>query len=298
MRESARTEPPAASLVSSAVPPREEQRRQLRKSHYVNGKRAGLPVRPLLAVEDVLRSGLLRTGIDSRAVTFSWFVVALAAYAVTTIGTPWAFASGAVLVYLKIALDIADGELGRYQKRFMTEAEDVASYMKGIYLDRVQHAIESPLWGVALGIGGYRLTGEMWCIVAGIVIALARSFWRFERLVTTNLAATFAQRIEAVGRAQQAMEKPAGSERRRRRWGGRIGSSLTLWVRNGKRFNFLILSAGVFDWIVLAATGRVVFVPILLGASATCCLLNLLWRIGRTQLTDDLVQQVVRTTNP
>ncbi|NOX54764.1 MAG: hypothetical protein GXP27_10060 [Planctomycetes bacterium] len=115
--------------------------------------------------------------------TISWFVLALIAYGFFCIGRVWTFLLGTVLIFLKMVLDIADGEIGRAQGGHLDKAEDASRHLRGIYLDRVQHAVESPIWGMTLGLGTYRLTGDAWMVLCGMCVSAARVFWIAEPLV-------------------------------------------------------------------------------------------------------------------
>ena len=261
-----------------------EQRLQLRKRRYRDPCTTPLHIRPLLAVEDVIRYVLIRSGVSSRLVTFSWFIVGLTAHLATAYGALWSFALGAILVYLKIILDITDGEIGRYQKRFMDERQDVVSHMKGIYLDRIQHAIESPLWGVALGVGAYRLTGNKWMLLCGLLIAIFRLFWRFENILRQHINDMFKERlnVETLKEPQQQLVGTA-QEAVRKTFGIRFWESVTLWFRNGKRFNLLVFSCAGVDLILDSVFEFSGFLPTLVIAAGIIAPLSMAVRILSSQ---------------
>ena len=262
-------------------PSREEQRKTLRKPQYDGVTSRQRVLAAVLHVEDCARNVLLRIGVPSRVVTFAWFLVGLAGSATTALGQPWSFVFGALLVYLKLVLDIADGELARYQKRFMDEQTDIRTHMQGIYLDRMQHAIDSPLWGLALGVGAWRMTGDVRLIGCGVALAFFRSWVRFDGLLRKHIAETFALRIAALEESGCELA-PAG--RGNPSWLGRVADTLALWVRNGKRLNLLVLAAGLADWLLVWSSGHVFFVPVLVAGAAGIGLTAMTGQIAATQL--------------
>lgn len=283
---------------TATVPTREQQRSQLRKPRYADAGTAPLLLRPILAIEDLLRSILIRLGVPSRLVTFAWFVTAIAAYGFTAFGTPLTVVIGALLVYLKIALDLVDGELGRYQKQFMTPEQDLRTHMQGVYLDRIQHLVESPLWGLALGVGAFRQTEIAWLLLAGVALSIHRGFSRFDKLLKRQLFEMFRERIEGT-----PDDRGTASRQVRRTLAQRGWSSLVFWIRNGKRFNFLILAAGITDLLLAGVTTAAVpCFAVLVGSAGVIALLDTCLRIAGTQIRADFVvtvtDSVAGTTRP
>lgn len=271
-----------------------KRRATLRKERYRNVRSLSPGFRALMIVVNALRSLLLAMKIDSRVVTASWFVCALFAHTVTGFGYAWSFAAGGLLLYLKIALDIVDGEVGRCEKARMTESEDAVAHMKGIFLDRVQHAIESPLWGVALGIGSYRYTENPWMLVCGGLVAAFRSFARFEPLIIEHLRNEFAHRLTDV-------HKWSGESRTKERREGilvgflqRVYETMRFWCQNGKRFNLLVIVCGMAAWILPNQPMGVRIVQYLMYFAGTLGIISVFHSIVATQFGFSLVAELSR----
>lgn len=264
----------------------------VRKPRYRTPHTLSLYMRLLLAVQRKLTKGFIRLGVSSRVITCCWFVVALVGYAITAYGEPWSFTVGALVLFLKSMLDITDGEVGRYQGRFMDPATDLRSHMQGVYLDRMQHIIESPLWGLALGFGAFRLTGHAWLLICGTCLAAHQTFSRIDSILRRFVIATFAPRV----REQQHVCVGHGGQRDRRpRWTTRVLETLTLWIRNGKRFNLLVLLCGTADWWLWAYTGAIVWIPVLLSAGAGLSVIAIGRRIIDVQFRSTLLRDTLAT---
>ena len=142
---------------------------------------------------------LMRLGVQARMVTILWLVLLFVAYGVMLLGTSWAFVIASLLTYFFLMLDWSDGEIGRFDKQFMTHEEDIRTFINGLYLDRLAHGVTSPLWGIALGIGLYRCTSDPYVLAAGLALA---SFWGLRQVagrVTAHLEERFRETIkEAV----------------------------------------------------------------------------------------------------
>lgn len=275
-----------------------EQRLQLQKQrcldHSTGTLRLPLHLRPLLAMQAWVTYVLLRTGINSRVVTLAWFLVALVAYAIIALGAPWSFVAGAGLVYVKIMLDLTDGELGRYQKRFMSPEQDLATHMQGIYLDRVCHIVENPLWGLALGCGAYQLTGNLWMVLCGVSVAVFRTFARFDGLLQEHIVLQFRERIAAAAH-DGIVNQSADAARRHGHILRGVYAKLVFWLKNGKRFNHLIFVFGTIDWICSAAFGAALAVQAFLLFAGVVCLLAMVVRISSVQFSNFLFDRARQT---
>lgn len=281
----------AAAAVPAKCTVPSELLTELRKARYRDARQAPLILRPLLALEVWITYALLRTGVAARCVTFLWFACGLTGYVFLAWGRPWSFVVGALLVHLKIILDLSDGQIGRYRKRFMSDVEDITTHMQGIYLDRVQHAIESPLWGIALGWGAYRLTGNAWMVLCGASIAAMRTFVRFDRLLKSIITLRFQDRVAELSKSSVSV--PRQDRRRRQSAVRRLFERAFLWIRNGKRFNSLILACGLADWLLLETYAQTPGMPALLVLAGLLSPIFLCARIGEVQFTDQLLKQAL-----
>ena len=260
----------------------------LRKRRYSRPSEVSPLLRPLLAIEALVTYGLLRTGINSRMVTLSWFLVGLLACGIIAWGQPWCFVLGACLLYIKTILDLADGVIGRFEKQFMSVKQDIQAYMKGIYLDRIQHAIESPFLGLALGWGVYRLTGNQWIIVCGLSVAVFRVFYRFDRILQHHVPDRFRERMckllddGRVGRSGSAAQ--SGSS-----FVSRVFATLYFWAGgSNRRINSLILVFGLLDWLsvgMLETVWAMEGLMVALGILGPCAMIA---KISSTQLGNSL----------
>lgn len=192
---------------------------------------------------------LIRLGLSSIHVTVLWLLVALAGYAVTAIGTPLAFIGGALLLYLKTILDGSDGEVARYRKQFVSQEEDLESFIHGVYLDKVFHIIEKPLWGLSLAFGLYRMTGEPWIFAAGVSLAVFHGFCRHNATLQQDIPRQFAEKAAAVFNSSQSTQAPAGAAKKDP-IPVRAMDKLLLYMRNGKWFNLLVLLGASFDLVM------------------------------------------------
>jgi energy-converting hydrogenase Eha subunit C len=191
---------------------------------------------------------LIRLGLNSIQVTVLWFMVALAGYAVNCIGTPMAFIGGAVLLYLKTILDGCDGEVARFHKQFVSEEEDLTTFINGIYLDKVFHIIEKPLWGISLAFGLYVCFGEPWIFAGGLSVALFHVFCRHNSAMLADIPRRFAARVKAVAVHGQFADLDVDSaETAQDSVPIRIMDKVNFWMRNGKRLNSLIIGCSVVD---------------------------------------------------
>lgn len=191
---------------------------------------------------------LIRLHLNSLQVTVLWLVVALAGYAVTAIGTPSAFIGGCLLLYLKTILDGCDGEVARFHKQFVSEREDLETFIHGVYLDKAFHIIEKPLWGLSLAFGLYRMTGEPWIFAAGVSLAVFHGFCRHNGTLQKDIPRQFADRARAVfGNGEDGgAERPDHDS-----LPVRAMDKLFFLMRNGKYFNLFVLMGATLDSVLL-----------------------------------------------
>lgn len=233
---------------------------------------------------------LIRLGVGSLQVTVLWLLVAFAGYGVMAVGTPTAFISGCVLLFLQTILDGSDGEVARYRKQFVTEREDLESFIHGIYLDKVFHIIEKPLWGLALAFGLYRMTGEPWIFAAGVSLGIFQAFCRHNATLQKDIPREFAAKASKTLGAAEATN-PAVTGIRNDPVLVRVMDKLFLFMRNGKLFNLLVLLSAVFD----LAAGQVGYGTwAVLGfvvASAAFAPVMIVYVISRTVWTRSLIER-------
>jgi hypothetical protein len=165
-------------------------------------------------------------------------------------------------LYFAIVLDLCDGEIGRYRARSMSREEDFSTFVNGMYLDRMSHMALTPIWPLAIAWGLYTMSGEAAVFLAGLALASYHTACRARPQVCSYLREFFHERIadlddEYVATRQLASE-PGNSQ-----WLGRLGAKVELWVRNGKRFNCMLLIGGLADcaarYLVLSDTPRILF---------------------------------------
>lgn len=237
----ASTEPAAKRVVPSLAEIDSNLRRAGRHEPF-----AGFLHHVLLAIETRLTRLLMLLGVGSRAVTIIWVILLLAAYGIMLIGTAWGFVLGSLLVYLFLLLDWCDGEIGRFEKQFMTPEENQRTFINGLYLDRVAHGLTSPLWGIALGVGLYRCTGDQFTLIAAVTMAM---FWGTRQTVGLTRSYLDERFLESVREAVAHGE----FEEFRKEVAPRDGIIVRLldyleWrLGNVKTVNLLILVCGLLD---------------------------------------------------
>lgn len=239
---------PSVTARKREVPCIPVQVSRLRKKRFSRPSRVKPGLRVLLAIEALITNGLLRAGVNSRIVTLSWFLVGLLACGVIATGRPWSFALGACLLYLAVILDLADGAIGRFEKQFMSVEKDIETHMKGIYLDRIQHAVASPFLGLALGWGVYQLSGNQRMILCGMSVALFHLFFRFNRILQEDIPALFRDRICRLlkdGRTDRSKLTAQSAPH----FLTRLFGTLYVWGSSCKRFGLLLMAFGLLDWL-------------------------------------------------
>ena len=122
-------------------------------------------------VQAYITKVLLTFGFTSLGTTILWCVVGVVASALLCLGSFIPTLIACALFYLQIALDGCDGEIARYNKRFVSREKDFELFVRGVYLDEICHLICSParIFGVAFGI--YTQTHRIEFIVCGILMA-------------------------------------------------------------------------------------------------------------------------------
>jgi hypothetical protein len=234
---------------------------------------------------------LIRLRLNSLHVTVLWLLIALIGYGVMTVGTPVGFLIGSLCVCLKIILDGSDGEVARFHKQFVSEHEDLTSFVHGVYLDKIFHIIEKPLWGLSLGYGAYRMTGEPWLIAAGVSLAVFNGFCRHNATLQKEIPKQFAERVRRVfGPAENDVEAPVASDPLL----VRVVDKFYLFMRNGKRFNLLIFGAALIDLCVLQTGGRPWGVAGIVGIAGVAAPVMMTFVIYRTVSTGALIKRAQR----
>jgi hypothetical protein len=239
--------------------------------------------------------GLIWLGLNSIHVTVLWLCVALAGYAVTVIGTPLAFIGGCLLLYLKTILDGSDGEVARYHKQFVSEEQDLTTFIEGVYLDKCFHIIEKPLWGLALAMGLFHSTGQPWVFAAGISLAVFHGFCRHNATLQADIPRQFAERVRDL-RRNRGFENLNHSTTTKDSLFIRIIDKAHLWMRNGKCFNLLVLIAAMLDlslgWFGMPAR----CVLMLVTASACAAPFLITYVIVQTMRRHTLVVRALQLT--
>lgn len=245
----------------------------------------------VLRPSSVVRHALLLVRAPARAVTFSWFLVAIAADLLIAQGTLCTFLAGTLLVQLKVWLDIVDGEIGRHQKQFLSSTDNAVSHLKGLYLDRIQHAIESPIWGFALGYGMSQLIGSRWFVLVGVCLAAYYSYSRHDKRLRIFIRHMFSEQV-ALSRPILNMHSSARHEAKlpsafRAAW-----HKALLWLRNGKRFNILLLVAATIDMTCQQRLSAPVALPVLVLSAGVMAFLGLLSAFVTSQIGTSLIAEL------
>ena len=235
---------------------------------------------------------LIRLGLNSLQVTVLWFCVAFVGYAVTAIGHPLAFLGGALILYLKTILDGCDGEVARYRKQFVSEEEDLTTFIHGVYLDKVFHIIEKPFWGLSLAFGLFQMTGDVRIFAAGISYSVFLAFCRHNATLQKDIPHQFAKRIQSLYEVQ-GLEPPNSDEQSRESLFVRVADKIEFWMRNGKKFNLLVILAAIVDTVSLAAGGPTVAVLTLVVAVGLLAPFVMWHVVARTVSTRSLIKRAV-----
>jgi hypothetical protein len=189
-----------------------------------------------------------------------------------------------------VALDGSDGEIARYNRRFMSDEEDAIAFMHGVYLDKVFHAIEKPFWGMSIALGVYRATSEWYVFLAGFSLCVFHGFCRQEvaaqSLTVAKLRGVIQRVRNAGGFTEMGLEAAAS---RLSPLHTRVVEKVAFWMRNGKRFNLLILLAGLLDCGLELAGTRAVGVQSVLVACGVLAPLLMVHTMYRTVASRALV---------
>ena len=223
---------------------------EIRKQEYQDVR--GISVMRILhPLQDFLTRLLVRTSISPQQLAVVWIALSLGSYAVSSVGTPIAFVVGALILYLAIVLDLCDGELGRYRAMSMTPEEDFQTFVHGMFLDRIAHLALTPLWPLAVAWGLFAMCGDAVVFLAGLALASYHTVCRALPHVRSYLREFFQGRIAELD-DQYVAARSSSSAPRSAGWGSRLVAKIELWVRNGKRFNCLILIGGLADCIMIS----------------------------------------------
>lgn len=235
-------------------------------------------MRLLYPFHDLLTRVLIRSSISSRQLTVAWFLLSLVSFGVSAIGMPETFLAGAVILFVAIVLDLCDGEIGRARAKHMSAKEDLRSFIKGMFLDRMCHTICTPLWPIAVAWGLYRLhdhwQAQVAVMVAGLAVAAYQTACRALPHLGAYLAIYFRDRVIAT----EALRDVKLTDRDRgQSVSARAAQRIEMWIRNGKRFNFMILVASAADVVLAVWMGTqfswVLWVSFVLHGAASIVLL-------------------------
>lgn len=231
----------------------DEAIREVRKENLKD--LSGLSVmRLLVPIQHQLTRLLLWLPINARQVTVLWFVTALISFTISAIGSPWAFAVAALVYCLVILLDLSDGEVGRFRARWMTPEENLRTHVNGMYLDRLFHVIATPLWPLAIAVGLYRMSGRPEILFAGISLLAYHCARRSRSVLEVYLTAEFRAPVnKLVSHGQLSFSEPPPAQKRG--FVRRCMDKLDFWLRNGKRFNTMVLLCAAIDCGLLVAYG-------------------------------------------
>ena len=118
---------------------------------------------------------LIETKITANQITILWIVGQVISSLFVMYGTYWSMLLGVVSFQLFFILDCTDGIVARYKKQFS---------LNGVYLDYLGHYINNPLLLISLGIGVFRMNGDVYAVFIGILAAL---FFLLNKATTLNL---------------------------------------------------------------------------------------------------------------
>lgn len=104
-----------------------------------------------------------RLGISADSVTIVSLVAGVAGGICYCWPTPMMYAIGTILIQFWWMLDHMDGELARYEIKFLEKKPSLA----GPYLDLLVHRWVQPLYHICMGIGMLRVTGDWWYVLLG-----------------------------------------------------------------------------------------------------------------------------------
>ncbi len=268
---------------------------EIRKPEYRDVRGISI-MRILHPLQDLCTRVLIRTPINSRQLTVVWVLLSLASYGISAVGRPETFVLGAAVLYVAIVLDLCDGEVGRYRARSMSREEDFRTFVRGMYLDRSSHMALTPVWPLAVAWGLYVMTDQSVVFLAGLALGAYHTVCRARPQIHAYMREFFRPRIAQLDDQYVAARQFVG-EQSRERWFSRLAAKVELWVRNGKRFNCMILIGGLADWLgpdVLgnnASPGVLFWLFMLWGASAAVLLV---WAIGEPLWSKRLEAEIIK----
>ena len=226
----------------------------VRKPHLRQGRFNRFSVMGfLLPFQSLITSIVCHSPVNSRQVTIAWLIIKLIAYGFLLIGAPWAFVTGAFLIFVAIALDGSDGEIGRYKARAMTPEEDVSTFINGLYLDRISHIISTPLWPLAIAWGLYTITGDPLVIIASGGVMALQLMRRLEPFLNLYIESRFKSRVKKMVENGGFSDLRSMTDQTESIL-SRLIATANLWIKNGKLFNFAMLILGLVDGILLGFT--------------------------------------------
>ena len=254
------------------------------------------PVRILIPLQNLLLWIFLKLGINSRQLTLIWVVASLSAYALSAVGTPVYFVTGALLLFFAITVDLCDGEVGRFQARTMTPEEDLRTHIQGMFFDRMAHTVLTPIWPWAIAFGLYRMHEQAYVFIAAVVMVMYHSACRGLPHLRAYLRELFLARAKNL-LTDNKISPPA--EKRPKPTGilAKLAKTIEIWVRNGKYYNFMLLVCALIDLGLMSftesTTPRVLLYGFVANAAiAVLLLLHMLWVHAATpRLYDEMLRE-------
>jgi len=187
---------------------------------------------------------LLILGLNRIAVSLIWLFLGLIISFLFITGNVKLGLLAVLLHYLQTILDGCDGQVAKYNKRRLSEERDVQLWSYGLYMDFFQHILIDVFTMSFFAIGVYRITGNFYALILGTIVVYLRMYRRTEYpfliLVSTRL-----QVKEDVLRRMEFKKLPVVE----RNFLLRLIDYFFVWVKNGKKFYFLIFWSMVFDII-------------------------------------------------
>ena len=226
---------------------------QVRKPEHLSASGWSM-MRFLHPFQDRLTRVLIGSKVASWQLTVTWFLLSLISYGVSAVGLPETFLAGAVILFAAIVIDLCDGEIGRVRAQHMSEEEDLRSFIKGMFLDRMCHTICTPVWPMTVAWGLYTLHQHSAVLLAGIALASYHTACRGLAHLDAYLVVYFRERVRSSGGGNLLGDEATNRNGSSGLW-ARVGRKIEFWIRNGKRFNFMILVASTADVVIAMTLG-------------------------------------------
>ncbi len=115
----------------------------------------------------------IRLPITANQVTGLYFIYGIIGVFFMGLGGYWNFVIGILIYHFAIILDYVDGYVARIKNTYG---------LRGKFMDLATHEFHHVLMLLALGIGLYRMSGEVLYLYLGILMSLSRAFTIFIRL--------------------------------------------------------------------------------------------------------------------